>query len=88
MRQRHRRSRRGPLFAGGSRNGSGDSRAYEGGSGAHYGAMGEVVGIAAALQAVWVSFGAVSTTRRAVDDLFEWGETEEVFATRFPARRG
>ncbi|HTW07507.1 MAG TPA: AAA family ATPase, partial [Acidimicrobiales bacterium] len=51
-----------------------------GGSSAHYGAVGEVVGVAAALQSVArrasVLVGPV--TRAATEGLFEWGPTEEV----------
>ena len=51
-----------------------------GGSGAHYGAVGDVVGIAAALQSV-ARAGSVlvgPATRAATEGLFEWGPTEEV----------
>lgn len=49
-------------------------------SGAHYSAMGGVVGVAAALQAVArpASVLVGPATRRAIDDLFEWGSTQEV----------
>jgi class 3 adenylate cyclase/DNA-binding SARP family transcriptional activator len=54
-----------------------------GGSSAHYGAMGEVVAIAAALQVAArpASVLVGPATRRAIDDLFEWGRTEEVFTS-------
>ena len=54
-----------------------------GGSGTHYGAMGEVVRIAAALQTAArpASVLVGPATRRATADLFEWGETEEVFTS-------
>jgi class 3 adenylate cyclase/tetratricopeptide (TPR) repeat protein len=54
-----------------------------GGAGTHYGAMGEVVRIAAALQAVARPSSVLvgPATRRATADLFEWGGTEEVFTS-------
>ncbi|HXW79107.1 MAG TPA: AAA family ATPase, partial [Acidimicrobiales bacterium] len=57
-----------------------------GGSATHYGAVGEVVGSAAALQAVArpgsVLVGPV--TRAATDTLFEWGPSEEVTVASGP----
>ena len=51
-----------------------------GGASAHYGAVGEVVGVAAALQSVArrASVLVGPATRAATEGLFEWGPTEEV----------
>ncbi len=53
-----------------------------GGSGTHYGAVGEVVSVAAALHSVGIPASVLvgPTTRRATEGLFEWGGTEEVAA--------
>ena len=51
---------------------------------AHYGAVGEVVGVAAALQSVArpASVLVGPATRAATEGLFEWGPTEEVATSR------
>ena len=51
---------------------------------AHYGAVGEVVGVAAALQSVArpASVLVGPATRAATEGLFEWGPTEEVVTSR------
>ena len=51
-----------------------------GGASAHYGAVGEVVGVAAALQSVArrASVLVGPATRAATEGLFEWGPTEDV----------